>query len=225
MKITNVHIENYRSIENMDININDINALIGENNAGKSNIMSAINLFLSDQSPQLDDFYTKNNKLEIKIKITFNKFNNNEKISLSKYIKNDTTIFQKKFYFREDKIKNEITSPYYKNGSENIKVAEWKCIHEIIPDIIYIPPVLDAIKESENTSTTLFGKIFLKYLEEHKEINTNFNNILLEDGFKKMIDEITNDFNNNIKRYIDATLNINTKIDIKNALSKSIDIF
>ena len=225
MKITNVHIENYRSIKNVDIKIHDIIALIGENNAGKSNIMSAINLFFSDQSPQLDDFYTKNDNLEIKIEIKFQKFNNNEATSLSEYIKNDTAIFQKRFYYKDGKSKSEITSQYYKDSSSIIKAAEWKHIlHENLPDVIYIPAVLDATKESENTSTTLFGKIFSKYLEENKEINQSFNDILSGETFKNMIDKITTDFNNNIKQYIDANINISPLGDIKNALSKSIGI-
>lgn len=225
MKMVNVQIENYRSIENIDINIDNIIALIGENNAGKSNIMNAIRLFFSDESAQLDDFYNKDNNLEIKIKIKFNKFNKNELSLLSDYIENDTAIFQKKMYFKDGKPKNEITSQYYKNDPKIIKATDWKHIlNENLSDVIYIPAVLDATKESENASTTLFGKIFSRYLTENKEINESFNDILLGEKFKNMVNKITTDFNKNIQQYIDARVNIEPLGDIKNALSKSIYI-
>ena len=43
MKITKIHIENFRSIKNATINLNEITALVGENNAGKTAILRALN--------------------------------------------------------------------------------------------------------------------------------------------------------------------------------------
>lgn len=51
MKISRVHIENYRSIKSLDFSPNNYCALIGENNAGKSNILKAINLVLGETWP------------------------------------------------------------------------------------------------------------------------------------------------------------------------------
>lgn len=51
MKIARVHIENYRSIKQLDFSPNNYCALIGENNAGKSNILKAINLVLGETWP------------------------------------------------------------------------------------------------------------------------------------------------------------------------------
>ena len=49
MKISNVVIENYRNLRNIDIELQDIVTIIGENNSGKSNFLKAITLpFLSD---------------------------------------------------------------------------------------------------------------------------------------------------------------------------------
>lgn len=44
--ITKVRIENYRSIESMEVSLSEINVLIGANNSGKSNFLRAINIAL-----------------------------------------------------------------------------------------------------------------------------------------------------------------------------------
>ncbi len=44
--ITKVRIENYRSIENMEVSLSETNVLIGANNSGKSNFLRAINIAL-----------------------------------------------------------------------------------------------------------------------------------------------------------------------------------
>lgn len=44
--LTNVRINNFRSIEHMDIQLGKTNVLIGQNNSGKSNFLKAIGLAL-----------------------------------------------------------------------------------------------------------------------------------------------------------------------------------
>lgn len=43
MLLYKAHIENFRNIDHININFSDFNALIGENNIGKTNILTAIN--------------------------------------------------------------------------------------------------------------------------------------------------------------------------------------
>ena len=57
MKITNVKIQNYKSIQSIDINLSDkVNVFIGENSVGKSNIFSAIEWVLSPIYPSFNSF-------------------------------------------------------------------------------------------------------------------------------------------------------------------------
>ena len=51
MKISRLHIEQFRSIKVLDFAPHDYCALIGENNAGKSNVLKAINLALGETWP------------------------------------------------------------------------------------------------------------------------------------------------------------------------------
>lgn len=76
MKIARVHIENYRSIKSLDFSPNGYCALIGENNAGKSNVLKAINLVLGETWPtdrtfSEEDFNEYNTSNDIVIQVYF----------------------------------------------------------------------------------------------------------------------------------------------------------
>ncbi|NLN88007.1 MAG: AAA family ATPase, partial [Syntrophomonadaceae bacterium] len=76
MRITRVHIENYRSIRELDLYPEDYTVFIGDNNAGKSNIFKALNLVLGENWPTdrtftLDDFYFHNSEQDIVIQVYF----------------------------------------------------------------------------------------------------------------------------------------------------------
>lgn len=44
--LTNIRVKNFRSIENIDLNLGKTNILIGQNNSGKSNLLKAVDLAL-----------------------------------------------------------------------------------------------------------------------------------------------------------------------------------
>lgn len=48
MKIENIKIHNFRSISNADFDLNNYNLLIGENNSGKSTVLTAIRMFYEE---------------------------------------------------------------------------------------------------------------------------------------------------------------------------------
>lgn len=56
MKISNLRIHNFRSISDIDISVEEFLMLIGANNAGKSNVISAIRCFYDDLTWSDDDF-------------------------------------------------------------------------------------------------------------------------------------------------------------------------
>lgn len=51
MKLKRVHIQNFRSIKDLTFDVGDLCALIGPNNAGKSNILNALSFLLGDSWP------------------------------------------------------------------------------------------------------------------------------------------------------------------------------
>ena len=77
MKITKIIIKNFKSIKDIEITPNQfINAFIGENNTGKSNIFEAINWLLGSAYPtfnatKISDHYLGNENNKIYIKLEF----------------------------------------------------------------------------------------------------------------------------------------------------------
>ena len=74
--IKEIIIKNYRSIKNLKFNPTNLCALIGSNNAGKSNILKALNLLLGEAYPQPkaikeEDFYNYDTSEPIHIEIEF----------------------------------------------------------------------------------------------------------------------------------------------------------
>lgn len=71
-------IENFRSIKSADVNFGKLNAIIGPNNSGKSNILRALNLLLGDRYTTADrfddnDFYNHDKRNAIKMQVIFTK--------------------------------------------------------------------------------------------------------------------------------------------------------
>ena len=76
MKITRIIIRNWRSVKDADFEPADMTILVGANNAGKTNILSAINFLMGDRWPMpgnlLDsDFYLSDRRREIFIQLYF----------------------------------------------------------------------------------------------------------------------------------------------------------
>lgn len=128
MKISNIHIENFRGLKGVDLTPSQMNCVIGENNAGKSTALLAINLFLKGTKISESDYYDKSK--EIFIDITFSDVNENDlnKISdeenrsrIQNIIENNTISFRRKY-------KLDFTSDllcYKKVPIDTIYKADW----------------------------------------------------------------------------------------------------
>ena len=76
MRITRVLIENFRSIKRLEFYPTDICVLVGENNAGKTNILAALNLLLGETWPsrrvlEAFDYYNHDTSEAIHIEVEF----------------------------------------------------------------------------------------------------------------------------------------------------------
>lgn len=60
MILKSISIKNFRSIDHIDIGLGDISVFYGANDAGKSNILRALNLFFNNQTDYKTDFNFKN---------------------------------------------------------------------------------------------------------------------------------------------------------------------
>lgn len=87
MKIKEIYIKNFRSIEEVTIYPQSIMCLVGENNAGKSNILKAIDFVLGEGWPSdinREDIYDCNEDLEVEIRISLD-LSNEERADIQQY--------------------------------------------------------------------------------------------------------------------------------------------
>lgn len=76
MRVLGIHIQNYRSIKELKFKPSPYQVLIGENNAGKSNILKALKLVIGEKWPSErdfteDDFYLRDTSEPIIIRVYF----------------------------------------------------------------------------------------------------------------------------------------------------------
>jgi len=78
MLLYRANIENFRNIDHININFSDFNVLIGENNIGKTNILTAINKVLSKNVYFKEDDFKILEK-PIIIELSFNNLSDEDK--------------------------------------------------------------------------------------------------------------------------------------------------
>lgn len=90
MRIKCIKITNFRSIRNVEIdNINNVMALVGKNNAGKSSIVNAIRTFWGEYELKFDDFHKDQSGIQITLTFTvdddyYSNYIHDSKIGISK---------------------------------------------------------------------------------------------------------------------------------------------
>ena len=97
MRIMILEIHNWRSIKNVTMEFMDIMIFIGQNNHGKSNILSAILFFLGQLRHDDLDFNVGSN--ELYVEITFDKLDLFDRNQFQKYVASDGTLKVRKIAF------------------------------------------------------------------------------------------------------------------------------
>jgi putative ATP-dependent endonuclease of OLD family len=165
--ISRLVIENFRSIEYLDIQLTDLNAIIGANSSGKSNILKAINLVLGQtyatiKSFSIEDFYNFDVNNHISIEVHFK-----QSLVCDPQVKgfrlfNDGNSVT---YIALDNAGNPCT---YYNGTEK-KVTNQ--MRDEVP-LIYITLDRQSTQQIRPTQWTLYGKL-LSYVSSTISRNDN----------------------------------------------------
>lgn len=96
MKLINFCVENYRSVVNSgDIRIEPLQAFVGENNSGKSNLLHALEIFLKPGTGGISEPDFFNPRKPIVIKATFSELTPLERKELRIYLLGDRLILEK----------------------------------------------------------------------------------------------------------------------------------
>ncbi|ULJ70022.1 AAA family ATPase [Wielerella bovis] len=98
MKIKILEIKNWRSIKELKITAQDLMIIIGQNNHGKSNLLSAILFFFGEIKPQDLDF--SQGSSELFVEIEFENLDVQDLSTFGKYVTNNQTVkVRKTAYF------------------------------------------------------------------------------------------------------------------------------
>ena len=200
MKIEEIIIQNFRSISHQTIDVGKYNIILGENNAGKSNIINAIRYFYDEIKIEPSDFFQKRNLEDgdMFVEILFDLSEDEKSLD---YFKNQKG---SKYLLSGNKIRVRKTTPINKAGAvgagerrgllqesqqfdaDNKFFGLTGVSKSMLGDIIYIPPLKDLNDEIKATASSTMMKILKKII--HPKIKE-------DDGLRKINENITS-FNN-----------------------------
>lgn len=94
MKIQRLKISNWRSIKELDLEVSELMVVIGQNNHGKSNLLSAILFFFGEIKHQDLDFHF--GAPELHVEVTFDGLDDADRTTFQKYLTSSSTIVVRK---------------------------------------------------------------------------------------------------------------------------------
>lgn len=232
MKIKQIEIHNFRSIKSAKFKLNDYSLLMGENNAGKSNVFRALRIFYEDnlkydEKTDFPKFQTDDNESWIEIEY---KTNADEQETLKDEYKDENGILKvrKILKTQNDKFKPLIKSNQsnifaYKNGelSTNYFYGAKNISQSKLGKVIFIPEISkvdDNLKMSGPSPLREMINFVVKKVitksESFNKLNQSFETFNNEfkseakDDFS--IDELEKDINKEVESWnINFGLNIN----------------
>ena len=174
--INHLIIRNFRSIEDVDIKLGYINALVGPNNSGKSNIMAALNLILGETYPSIRSFHDKD----------FNNYDKSRTIEIEVRFDQPLTTNPQVLGFHLDYDDNTCN---YVATDQNGNTLTWSGGREIRVSndmrdevsLMYLGLDRQAYQQIRVTQWTIYGKL-LRYIE--RMINAG-----KKDAFKSNVEE------------------------------------
>ncbi len=103
MRLQRLKVHNYRSIRDLDLECQNMVTLLGPNNHGKSNLLSALEFGLSTSAkPTEADFFTHREDDVFWVEMTFCELTDQEKNTFKRYVRSDGTVRVRKTCRRKD---------------------------------------------------------------------------------------------------------------------------
>lgn len=181
MRLTRISIQNFRSIRKSgNVRIEPLQALVGENNCGKSNILRAIKCFLSSGTGgmELDDFNDRT--VPAVIECEFSGLSQDERQKLRSYLIGDRIILRKELEIVRDEAKNRDKIETQYHGYQAEPVLEHLSIKKILANHGNRPAwdKIGAAGGILNYVTGADGKVnkgnyetgLVRYLAEHDDV-------------------------------------------------------
>lgn len=161
MNIDKIKIHNWRSIPDIEIDFEDLMIFIGQNNSGKSNIISSLLYFFGNINQNDLDFH--NNMTELFVEITFTNLDEFDKNQFKKYLSSDNKICVRKSAEKE----GEVSYNGYLFSPKDIFLKEestsWK------REELESTPLLDYLPKSGRLTKDIVRGAQEEYINANKE--------------------------------------------------------
>ncbi len=170
MKIKSFEIKNFRSIRHINVQTKDLMVFVGKNNAGKSNILRALNAFFSRKVTVLDIPPKSFERNELEIKVVFT--------DVPRIVRKTLDIFESDlsitriFVITDDRIKFSkeiINNRELKSGFSNDlpKMSEVRdYLEEILPKFYYVPALRDLSDSEKFKKGSLMQDLLIPFLDD-----------------------------------------------------------
>jgi len=230
MKIKSIKLHNFRSIKDAKFELSDYNVLVGANNSGKTNVLTALRIFYEDgirfnEKIDFPKFQTddKESWIEIEYLLTDNEFRN-----LKDDYKNPGNILKVRKYLKSEddqRVRSGQSNIYaYENGklSTNLFYGAKNISQAKLGSVIYIPEITkteETLKLSgpsplRNILAFVMKKVietstsFKSLNEAFKEFNRKFKEEASKDGVS--LETLREEINKNLEEWgVEFNLDIN----------------
>ena len=198
MKISNIIIENYRSIQKLEIKPNKFSIFVGKNNHGKTNLFEAINWFYSSRPSKLEEqYFNKDSNNIISVEISFDNISDHDLERLSTTSKNKVRNLLSEHRRFSIKKTSEGEKTLFINGKEEELKGVDKALSELLPKLEYINSNKTLDEVGEYKVKTPIG-IMLSVLNEIVEDSEEYK--LFKESFSKLFDEQCNGQNSEVRQ-------------------------
>ncbi|WP_448376848.1 ATP-dependent nuclease [Fervidobacterium sp.] len=214
MYIKKVRIHNFRSLEDVEFDVENYTLLIGENNAGKSNILAALRILYNDLKfeyerdfPKFSDLGDNESWIEVTYELTSNEYN----LLPEKYKLENNLLKVRKYFYKPNGHNQENLYAYEKDGT--ISQASFFGAKNVgtskLGHLIFIPDVTTSEETFKVSGKSPFREI-LDYvisdlLENSKAYKSlarefeTFSETLRSEESQMAINEIINSINESLK--------------------------
>jgi len=169
-RIKSLNIKNYRSIKDLDIELQSFTPIVGQNNVGKSNILNAIHWFIKPTKLEASDFNDPEQAVEVTGRITgvtediLNALSGNHRTKIEPYVSGEQISFKRVMPVpgAASTAKPQILNP--ESGSyEANPTGISQALDALFPEPLRVAAMSDASEDaSKNKTSTTLGKLIAK---------------------------------------------------------------
>ena len=171
MKIASITIHNFRSIRHCHLVCRDMLVLLGQNNHGKSNVISALDFALnSSVKPQTDELFAfaDPDDKTMWVEISFDRLSKQESTTWKKYVLADGTFRFRKTAKHDDQGRALVAYNGYVSEPEEEWLKADKVSNYMRRDAVSDTPLSAYVPESGRLTKALIEEAQQQYIEEHR---------------------------------------------------------